>query len=338
MATGPHTIRIARTAPATLDHTFVVGETPTDPTGGTATVEITAADGTTVVAATGGTHDTDGRFTYALPGQANLNLLYADWTATFSGSEVVDRDVIEIVGGRLFTLKDARDSDDLLADTAKYPLSRLEDARLEVEQELEQICDRAFFPSYRRAVLDGTGTSTILLTDADFAGKGRSMGDIRRIRAASVAPRYGQTPVALTADQLAACAITADGQLRRTDGNAWTEGVGNVFVDIEYGLDRPAADLVRAAFTRFRTVLNIAKSAIPDRASSFQLAAGGGSYRLDLPDTYKTGIPSVDAVYGRYSRRAEAGTGDTSDGSGRPSSRTLTYDPQRVSMFHGKGF
>ena len=337
MATGPHTIRIARTAPAALDHTFVVGETPTDPTGNAATIAITAADGSTVVASTAAIYDTAGRFTYALAGQADLNLYYADWTATFSGSAVVDRDIIEIVGARYFTLKDGRDSDELLADTAKYPLSLLEDARLEVEQEIEQICDRAFVPSYRRAVLDGTGTSTILLTDTEWAARARSAGDIRRIRSATIAPRYGETAVALTVGELAACAVTADGSLRRTDGRAWTEGTANVVIVYEYGLDRPPADLIRAAFTRFRARLNIARSGIPDRASSFTVQ-GGGSYRLDLPDTYKTGIPDVDAVYGRYSRRAEAGTGDTEDGSGRPASRTLTFNPQRASMFHGKGF
>lgn len=337
MATGPHTIRIARTAPATLDHTFVVGEAPTDPSPATAAVTITKADGTAVATDAAGTHDTDGRFTYAIAGQADLNVYTAVWAATFSGSLVTDTDIVEIVGARYFTLKDARESDELLTDTGKYPTSRLEDVRLEVEQEAEQICDRAFTPSYRRAVLDGTGTSTILLTDAEWAARNRSMGDVRRIVSATVAPRYGQSAVALTADQLAACAVTADGQLRRTDGGVWTEGIANVVLGIEYGLDRPATDLLRAMFTRFRVRLNIAKSGIPDRASSFTIQ-GGGAFRLDLPDTYKTGIPDVDAVYGRYSRRAEAGTGDTSDGSGRPASRTLTYDPQRASMFHGKGF
>lgn len=338
MATGPHTIRIARTAPATLDHTFVIDETPTDPSPVSATVTVTKADGTTqVVAAQAGTHGTDGQFTYALAGQAALNVYTADWTASFSGSAVTDRDVIEIVGGRIFTLKDARDSDASLSDPAKYPTSALEDARLEVEQELEQICDRAFTPSYRRAVLDGTGTSAILLTDSDWAARNRSMGDVRRIVSAAVAPRYGQTAVALTAPQLAACAVTADGQLRRTDGGVWTEGIANVVLEIEYGLDRAPADLIRAAFTRFRVRLNMPKSGIPDRASSFTLGQGG-TFRLDLPDTFKTGIPDVDAIYGRYSRRAEAGTGDASDGGGRPASRTLTYDPQRASMFHGKGF
>jgi hypothetical protein len=326
------TTRVAKTAPATLSHTFVVGETPTDPTGATATVAITDANGAAVVASTAATHGTAGVFTYALAGQSQLARYTAAWTATFSGSAVVETDYVEVAGGFYFDLAVARGSDASLADTAKYPLAALVTARQEVEDECEQICDRAFVPRYRRAVLDGSGTSDLLLTDAAWAVDGRSAGDVRTIRAASVAPQVGQTFVALTSAQLAALYVTADGQLRRTDANIWTEGVGNVIVEFEYGWDSPPPDLVRAALIRLRTRLNWNRSGVPDRASSFT-AADGGTYRLDLPGAFKTGIPEVDAVYARYSRRSGTGTGT----SGRPiaASRTLTFDPQRNSIFHG---
>ena len=55
---------------------------------------------------------------------------------------------------------------------------------------------------------------------------------------------------------------------------------------------------------------------------------GGGTFRLDMPDTYKTGIPEVDAVYSRYSKRDESG-------GKRPASRSFDADPQRDSLFHG---
>jgi hypothetical protein len=61
--------------------------------------------------------------------------------------------------------------------------------------------------------------------------------------------------------------------------------------------------------------------------------ADGGTYRLSLPDEYKTGIPDVDGPYARYSRRARGATG-TAGGQGAPASRTLTYTPQRNSLFH----
>jgi hypothetical protein len=324
--------RVAKTAPATLSHTFVVGETVTDPTGQTATVAIVDANGTTVVASTAATRTSAGVFTYALAGQPQLARYTANWTGTFSGSAMAETDYVEIAGGFFFNLADARASDSSLADATKYPLAALTTARQEVEDECEQICDRAFVPRYRRAVLDGSGTADLLLTDYAWAVDGRSAGDVRTIRAASVAPQVGQTFVALTSTQLAALTVTADGVLKRVDGNIWTEGVQNVIVEYEYGWDGPPSDLVRAALTRLRTRLNWNRSGVPDRASSFT-AVDGGTYRLDLPGAFKTGIPEVDAVYGRYSRRSGSGTGTN----GRPiaSSRTLTFDPQRNSIFHG---
>lgn len=321
--------RIARTAPATLTHTFVVGENPTDATG-TVTVAITDATGA-AVASGNATHGTTGVYTYALSGQAQMSLLTVAWTGVFSGSTVTETDQAEVCGGFFFNLADARTSDATLADTTLYPAADLLVARQEVEDECERICDRAFVPRYRRAVLDGSGTPDVMLTDWEWAQMGRSAGDVRTIRSASVAPQVGQAFVALTAGQLAALVVTADGMLRRVDGTIWTEGVQNLTVEYEYGWDAAPSDLVRAAKTRLRDRLNINKSGIPDRASSFT-TVDGGTYRLDLPGAWKTGIPAVDAIYGGYSRRSGAGTG----GSGRavPASRTLTYTPQVNSIYH----
>lgn len=332
--TGPLTTRVAKTAPVTLTHTFVVGETATDPSPATATVTITKADGSAVVTAAAATHGSAGVFTYALAGQSALDRYAVAWTATFSGSAVTETDYLEIVGARYFNLADARASDSTLSDTSKYPLAALEVARLETEAEVEQICDRAFVPSYRRVYLDGSGTSDLLLTDAAWAAAGRSAADIRTIRSAKMASQYGGTYTALTAGQLAACYVTPDGSLRRTDGGIWTEGPGTVLIEHEYGLDAPPSELVRAMYTRFRVRLNINKNGVPERATSFTIA-DGGVFRLDLPGAWKTGIPDVDAVYSRYSRRSGAGTGTE----GRPiaASRTLTYTPQNASMFHTRG-
>ena len=83
---------------------------------------------------------------------------------------------------------------------------------------------------------------------------------------------------------------------------------------------------------RLRTVLNIPKAGLPDRTTSFTVA-DGGTYRLDMPGAFKTGIPSVDAAYARYSRRT---TGSGATARQVPASRTLTYYPQAASMFHGR--
>ncbi len=316
--------RVVRNAAATLTHTWYVGETPTDPTG-TPTIAIVDANGTSVASGNATVVGSGtGQVTAPLAAQSLTRLLTVTWTATVAGGTVVEVDQVEVVGGRLFSLAEARSSDSSLADAGKYPTADIEQARLEVEEELEEICDRSFFPRYARLVLDGTGLSDVMLRGVD-APSGSS-GDFRTLRRASVATRVDNTFTDLTSGQLAAVASTADGGLRRTDGLAWYEGYRNVVVEFEFGLNGPSSDLKRAALTRLRSRLNMSRSGIPDRASSFSLAEGG-TYRLDMPGEWKTGIPDVDAVYGRYSRRMQGGKP-------RPASRTLDYTPQQHSLFH----
>lgn len=319
--------RIARTAAETLSHTFYIGETPTDPTG-TPTVAVVDATGAAVdsgnATVVGGS---TGRVTFALDPVATLEELTVSWTATVAGTTVVETDYVEVVGGFFFGLAEGRASDASLADTSKYTLDDLIRARIEVESECENICDRAFVPRYLRAVLDGTGTSELLLV---HPSPNRSVADVRTVRSIGMAPALDETFVAFDAGQLAAVAVATDGTLRRTDGAVFTEGRANVVVELEYGWDYPPPDLVKAAKIRFRSRLNLNKTGIPDRASSFTIT-DGGTFRLDMPGAWKTGVPEVDAGYQRYSRRP--GTGP--NGRAAPASRPLNYDPQRHSLFHG---
>lgn len=325
------TTRILRTAPATLTHAFYVGETATDATGAVS-VTVTDATGATVTTGTAApAGNGTGRYTFALPAQAALAALTVDWSATVAGTAVVERDLCEITGGFFFTLAEARASDPSFADVAKYPPADLVVFRQEVEEECERITRRAFVPRYRRLVLDGTGTRDLPLPDGgDEIVAGILLRGVRLpIRSATVAPRVGQTPVALTVGQLAALTVTRDGLLRRTDHGSWTEGTGNVVVEYEYGQDAPPADLRRVALLRLRSRSNLLRSGVPDRAISFQVAEGG-TYRLSTPGASRTGIPEVDAVYDRYSRGDGGGQGGAA-----PASRTLDYNPQRGSLFHG---
>jgi hypothetical protein len=314
--------RVAKTAAATLTHVFTVDETPTDSTT-TVTVTIVDANGTSVASgnATSAGAGTGG-YTYTLPGQSHTNILTVSWTATINGATVVEQDTVEIVGGFFFSLVEGRASDSSLNDTGKYPTARLALARLETEVECEEICDRAFTPRYARVVLDGSGTDELMLT-------GHS--DLRSIRSVKVAPRVGETFVAYTSAELAALTITPDRVLQRTDRNVFTEGRGNVVVEYEYGLDHPPSDLRRAAFVRFKNFATVERSSIPDRALSWT-SSDGTTYRMSIPDAYRTGIPYVDGIYGRYSLRANAGT---EDGKAGPASRQLSYDPQHHTLFHG---
>lgn len=311
--------RVARTAAATLSHTFEVGETLTD-SSTTVAVSVTDANGTVVSTGTASSAGTGtGRYTYPLPGQATLSLLTVAWSGTIAGAAVVETDYCEVVGGFFFRLSEARFSDTSLVNTGDYATAQLELARLETEVECEEICDRAFVPRYRRVVLDGTGTTDITLPDAD----------LRTVRTVRISPAPGQAFVAFTVDELAAVKLVGDRELRRTEfGTEWTFGTGNVIIEYEHGFDRPPDDLRRAALVRVRTRLNIHRSGIPDRATSFTVAEGG-TFRLDMPGPYKTGLPEVDAVYGRYSLRSGAG------GRAVPASRSLNFDPQASSLFHG---
>ncbi|HEV2778548.1 MAG TPA: hypothetical protein VGX25_04035 [Actinophytocola sp.] len=319
----PTLTRVAKTAAAALEHTFYVGETGTD-AAGAVTVAITDANGAAIAGGSGNaTSAGQGRYTFALPAQAQLQLLTVAWSGTIAGTAVTETDLVEIVGGFFFSIAEGRASDSSLSSLTKYPTARLVAARLEVEQECEEICDRAFVPRYRRAVLDGTGTSDLMLVGDN---------DIRTIRAVRIAPEAGETFVALTAAELAKLVVTPDRVVTRVDGATWTEGRSNLIIEYEVGLDRPPEDLVRAAKVRFRSLANVERTNIPDRAISFTTAEGA-SYRLTTPDAYETGIPFVDAVYARYSLRSGAGTAE--GGRGVPASRTLNFDPQRSSLFHG---
>jgi hypothetical protein len=313
--------RVAVHRAATLTHTWYVGETPTDPTG-TPTYAIVDANGTAVssgnATVVGGS---SGQTTAPLAAQSLMRHLTVTWVATVAGGSVTEVDYVEVVGGFFFTLAEGRASNSALSSTSTYPTAALEAARLEVEVECEEICDRAFVPRYRRVVVDGSGTGDLAL----------GVADVRSIRRAAMADSPDGTFTDLTAAQLAAVAVRPDRTLRRTDGNVWTEGTANIVVEVEYGLDRPPVDLVDGSQIRFRTLLTRPKSAIPDRAQSF-VVGEGGTFRIAQPGPWETGIPEVDAAYDRYSLRERMGP----NGSGLPvpASRTLQFAPQRHSLFH----
>ncbi|GII88275.1 hypothetical protein Ssi03_62650 [Sphaerisporangium siamense] len=326
--------RVLRTASATLQRTFYLGETPAD-SSTPVTVTVTDATGAVVTTGTATSSGPDtGTYQYTLPGQAQLARLTAAWAATIGGTAVSAEEPVEVVGGFFFTLAEARASDESLADTTRYPTAAMAAARQDTEAECEAICGRAFVPRYRLITLDGSGTSDLLLPDGgDELVAGSMLRGVRTVRSARIAPRVGFAFTPLTTGQLAALAVTRDGMLRRTDGGIWTEGVRNVVLEYEYGSDAPPAEIRRAALQRFRWLLTAPRSGIPDRATSFQ-AAEGGVYELDTAGASRTGIPDVDAAYLRYARGGQ-GDGQSGGRSGRPASRPLNFDPQHYSLFHG---
>src|SRR5438045_3936869 len=169
--------RVAVHRAATLTHTWYVGETPTDPTG-TPTYAIVDANGTAVSSGNATVvGSSSGQTTAALAAQNQIRMLTVTWVATVAGGSVTEVEYVEIVSGFYFTLAEGRASDASLSSTSTYPSADIEARRLEVEVECEEICDRAFIPRYRRLVLDGSGTTDLLLRDAE----------VRTIRRAAMA-------------------------------------------------------------------------------------------------------------------------------------------------------
>jgi hypothetical protein len=288
-------IRVQKTAAATLTRTFFVDETPTDCTG-TVTVAVTRQDGTAVVSGNA-TGIGSGKYTYLLPGGPaspasatwQLDSLVVTWTGTIGSAAVSLIDTVEVVGGFYFGLAEARASDAALSDPVKYTTAALAAARIQVEQEIDEICYRAFVPRFRRVALDGTGTDTISTPDPD----------LRTLRAASIAYLTGGDLQVLTGSYLTRVVPVADGLLVRQYGLPWPFGTGNAVVEYEYGLDAPPEELRQAGMKRMRSVLTSRNSGVPDRASSYTTQEGS-TYRLTLPGRRSTGIPDIDAVYMRY--------------------------------------
>lgn len=259
--------RVLRTAPVTLSHTFRVDETPTS--AGAVTVAVKRLDGTAVAsgaATPGGT----GQYTYDLVGQAQLDTLTVDW----SGSLGTERDLVEVVGGYLFDLVEARNQPPPL-DATKYPTATLRAKRVEVEVECERICGVAFVPRYERVVLDGSGQGSLLLPRIE----------IRAVRSVTIG---GALTTAVDFDPA--------GVLYLAGGASWPAGRRNVLVEYEHGYDAPPEDLKMAAMLRLRSRLTMTSSGVPDRAITWT-AAEGGTYRIALPSKAKTGVPDVDAAY-----------------------------------------
>lgn len=219
---------------------------------------------------------------------AALDTLTARWVVVGGDQTTTVSDQVEVVGARLFSLAEARASDQSIADPATYPTAEVDARRLEVELEAEAICGRSFFPRYRRARLDGSGLIRQIAPDVDLRG----VRDVATINA-------GQAPLAWTAGQVGDVAVSPGGMLTRLDGGLWPRGASNVVVGYEFGLDAPPEDLRQAALIRLRGVLKRNKSGVPDRVSSYTNEAG--TFRLSMPGARRTGIPDVDAAYERWS-------------------------------------
>src|SRR5690606_32952910 len=113
---------------------------------------------------------------------------------------------------------------------------------------------------------------------------------------------------ALSAAELAELVVFDDRRVDRDDGDVWPFGRSNVEIVYTYGLDAPDPLLAGAVMTRVRHMVNAEKSGIPDRATSIILD-GHGAVEVDRASRYRVGVPEVDAVYSRWSKRGDGESG-----------------------------
>jgi hypothetical protein len=286
-------IRILVTTEVTLTHTFYVDETPTDASGAV-TVIVKRLDGTTVTSGSATHPGPSGVYTFPIPEQAQVDTLTVDWSGTLAGAVVSVRDRVEVVGGFLFGLAEARTAHPGLANTTEFPSTLLARKRIEVEQECERICRRAFVPRFNRVTLSGNDQDRLPIPNVDGRGS-----ELRTVRAVSVGG------VAWSAPDVAAVGVTDFGVIKRPGGALWPAGTGNIIVEYEHGFDLPPSELSEAAILRLRSRIAMPSSGVPDRAVSFTVTEGG-TFRLSMPSKERTGIPDVDAVYERHTRQQSA--------------------------------
>jgi hypothetical protein len=269
--------RILRSTVATLTVTFEVDGVATDPVPADCTVEIVRDDGTVLVASTPAQYGTTGQFSYTLGilETADLDILTANWTSALG----VLTTTVEVVGGFLFTLSEARQTAPL-DNLVRYPTSQLVQMRTLVEQALEDACGVAFVPRYARETrLNGQGGGIITTKWAH----------VTAIRSATI------DGTLLTAGELADINPTNVG-LYKPSG--WALGYGNVEVAYEHG-DPHARERVSRAVIRLAKRW-LVEGPVDDRATSF--SNDDGTYSLVTPGRRDElfDLPEVNAVRKQY--------------------------------------
>jgi hypothetical protein len=276
--TVPVTQRVQRATGTSIDLQITQDGTPTDTDDQTATVTITRDDGTPIVTDATATREATGHYTYFLTSAqtAQLDWLTATWTATIQTQPQTVTTRIEIVGGFLFGIGDARNDRDL-KDAVKYPTTRIMDARTYAEQELERACGVTFVPRYKRLNVNGTGDRLLGLTDAP----------LRLLRSVTV---DGTAWTDLTGVQIGYGYLSAQ--------DTWTSGYGNIQLAYEVGYDYPPAAVTQAALILAKDYL--VRGPLDDRA--IQRATEDGPVFIATPgwNGNRFGIPQVDAVVDSY--------------------------------------
>jgi len=240
----PQSEHILRGAAATLAVTFYADGVASDP--GVTTVTVTRLDGTAIVTdgatATGAT----GVRTYALAAEhtAELDILTVAWDSATYG--VVEQ-TVEIVGGFLFSIRQARAADGgALANTSTYPTDAIEQARQAIAEEFETVCGTSFVPRLTRQTIDGAAADWLFLPHLD----------VTAVRNVEVLDTADGSWTAYTAGELADVQVLDAGRIRRLDGSTFARGRQNIRVTYEHGHELVPVSITEAAllYLRYRLV------------------------------------------------------------------------------------
>lgn len=249
----------------------------------TATVTITRLDGSVLVAngAAVETGAATGIFRYTLtPAQcSSLDVLAAEWSVTVDGLVRTFHTTHEIAGGVCVTLAELREQSGL-EDSAKVTPSKLIAVRRWFEKRAERHCGVAFVPRASKDVVDGTGTSKLLLP----------RGYPRVVRSAKVD--------GVTVDT-SAWELYNHGELQRED--VFPFGRQNIEIIYEHGFGVTPTDLADAAAIaiRHRILGTKGQSKLPDNALA--VTNEFGNVRLAQPGPNSPfGLPDVDRVVNSY--------------------------------------
>lgn len=271
--------RIQRGTPGTVSQQWYEDGVAVDP--GVVTVGITSGDGTVVVApgtATTGTASASRSFSITTLHSAALDWLELTWTSASKGTIT---NTLEVVGGFLFTIAEAR-ALTALSNATTYPAAAIAAMRTRVEQSIEDSCGVAFVPRYMREQINATPGRALIVSQP-------------RVTAVRAVARGG---VALAVGELATIVPNEAGILDYPARWAW-----DIYdVAYEHGYARPPSRVSQAALTLARSWL--VDGPLDDRTTSF--TTPDGTFALSTPGMRGSvfGIPEVDATVARYDERA----------------------------------
>lgn len=275
--------RVLVNTPYTLTRVFTVDEQPADATG-TVTVTVRRLDGTIVETVDAGHPGPVGAYTYTSTGRDVLDALSVEWAGTWAGGPVKALDVVEIVGGFLFEVADARNR---LGGLAKTSTQTIVDRRNVVEIEADDVAGLALVPRFKRVQL------TVPWAGSDGCRLNLPSTDVRVIRSIT------EAGVAWTVDQLAGLTLMREAGVLYYPGGFYPRPGGYV-IEYEHGFDGWDPTVREVAIQRLKYWLGASSSQIPPNAISFTVQ-DGGVYRLSQPGPRSTGDLAVDAVYRRHS-------------------------------------